>query len=168
VKKILLSQGYKALIDDSDFVATIQFRWYARLCKGKIYAARHRKKHEKKGPDIVYLHRFLMEPAVDMQVDHKNGDTLDNRRYNLRVCTRAENLRNAKKHCGFSKYKGVVWSKQIKRWTVKIQGKHIGTFLNEEDAACAYDGEARRVFGDYAILNFPEFLQEELFEEVPV
>ena len=172
MKKLLLSQGYETLIDDSDIFLISKFKWYARICKRKIYAARHRRKYEKRGPDIIYLHRFLMNPKVDMKIDHKNGNTLDNRKSNLRICTHAENIRNSKKHNGHSQYKGVVWNKQIKRWTAKIQDRHIGTFLREEEAARAYDNKAKETFGEYANLNFPNIemngLKGSLKEGVPI
>lgn len=111
----------------------------------------------------IALHNFLMRPPEGKQVDHINRDRLDNRRSNLRLCTKAENLRNK---CTYknnlSGFKGVRfyrWNKQEK-WVARIRmdGKliHIGTFKTAELAAKAYDEKAKRIFGEFAGTNFQE------------
>jgi hypothetical protein len=91
-------------------------------------------------------------------VDHINGDTLDNRRANLRVCTKSENNRNRRKlHPTTSRFKGVY--KNTKPWIALIEcnGKQfvLGRFASEEEAALAYDKAAKEHFGSFARLNFP-------------
>ena len=117
----------------------------------------------RKGRKLIgYLARYLMDPMPGFEVDHVNGDTLDSRRCNLRVASATENRRNRKKANGRSRYKGVyqrtrkpgVWCAQI----VVAKGKpwYLGSFQSELEAALAYDNAARRVFGEFAALNFPQ------------
>jgi hypothetical protein len=100
-------------------------------------------------------------------VDHRNGNTLDNRRCNLRLATRAQNVFNTakRKAKATSKYKGVTWSKQASSNGTKYDGKwraqirhnskliHIGMFTNELEAARAYNSKAKELFGEFARLN---------------
>ena len=107
------------------------------------------------------LHRLLMDPPKGMVIDHINHNGLDNRRENLRICTRAENSRNrGKQKNNTSGYKGVCWYKRDKKWRAQIKKDskkiHIGYFDIIEDAARAYDAKAKELFGEFAHLNFPE------------
>jgi hypothetical protein len=103
-----------------------------------------------------------MKPTSPQSVvDHKNGDKLDNRRENLRICTIAENIRNSKtstKKGKTSRYKGVYWVGRIKKWVARIhvdrKGLHVGVFTDEAEAARAYDVAARQHFGEFARTNF--------------
>lgn len=121
-----------------------------------------------KGPTrkVWSLHREIMGNPKDKVVDHINGNKLDNRKCNLRICTTRENACNSISTKGSSKYKGVHWDEDRKKWTacIKNHRKHhfIGRFDNEEDAAKAYDDLAIKLHGEYARLNFhvetvPEF-----------
>lgn len=108
-----------------------------------------------------YLHRVIMNAPPGVEVDHINGDTLDNRRCNLRLCMRRENGRNQKPQMGrSSQYKGVSWRKQCQKWSaqIKVDGKqiHLGLFNEEVEAARAYDQAARELHGEFARLNFQE------------
>lgn len=107
------------------------------------------------------LHRLIAARAFNtipegMFVDHIDGDTLNNRRGNLRIVTKAQNAANAKARGGKSKYRGVCqsakgrWVAQISRQGVRLC---LGTYDTEEDAAAAYDAAAKKVHGDYARLN---------------
>ena len=97
--------------------------------------------------------RLIMYAPEGMDVDHKNGDPLDNRRKNLRVCTHRQNCqgRRPNKNC-LSKYKGVSWFKG--KWTAMINQKYLGRFDNEINAAKAYDEKAKELYGEYAYINF--------------
>lgn len=93
------------------------------------------------------------------EVDHRNGDGLDNRRDNLRYATRARNTANRASVGGSSRFKGVSWSKRDKIWYANIcvnyRTIYLGTYRNEEDAARAYDAAAKKYFGAFARPNFP-------------
>lgn len=106
------------------------------------------------------FHRMIMNASSGMQVDHINGDTLDNRRCNLRLCTCAENAQNRKLQGGSSNFKGVHWYRRDKKWYAQIRVNkgliHLGYFDDEEGAAFAYDVAARILFGEFARLNFQE------------
>lgn len=105
-----------------------------------------------------YLHRVIMNAPPGVQVDHINGDTLDNRRCNLRLCTHKENGHNRKLQGGTSKFKGVTWHKRDRKWQAGIRhnGKqiHLGYFNDDVEAARAYDRAARKYFGEFARVNF--------------
>lgn len=102
-----------------------------------------------------YLHRLIKNAPKHLQVDHINGNRLDNRKENLRLCTNASNSRNCVKKKG--KYKGVYFNKLNKKWIAQItrdyKNIYLGCFEKQEDAAMAYNQEAKKLFGKYAKLN---------------
>ena len=104
-----------------------------------------------------YLHRMLMTPKEGLEIDHVDGNGLNNRRNNLRVCTHAENSRNIHSVIGASKDKVVYWRKERSRWVARIkvnyEVKWLGSFADEIDAAMAYNNAAVEHFGQFAQLN---------------
>src|SRR3990167_473031 len=147
--ELKLSKGKVAIIDDEDFEKVSQWRWCAFWNGWKWYVKRTYKKNS-----VIYLHRFITDAPKGVEVDHKNGDGLDNRKENLRVCTRTENSRNrAQQKNNTSGYKGVSWNKERRKWDAKIKvgKKHvfIGRFKTKEEAARAYDQVAMINFKDY-------------------
>jgi hypothetical protein len=103
---------------------------------------------------------MIMQPSKRMVVDHIDGSRSNNCRFNLRVCTRAENLRNQRKQRGaFSQYKGVYYHKQRGKIYVQYyfegRSQKLGNFENEIDAARAYDYKVVELFGEFARVNFP-------------
>lgn len=113
------------------------------------------------------LHRLIMGVVDNPEVciDHKNGDGCDNRKSNLRICTSLENAWNVKpRKNAISKYKGVTYSKQNRKWIAKIRKCNevytLGSFETEEQAALVYNQAAKEMFGEYAWLNDVHFDNE--------
>ena len=110
----------------------------------------------------IVLERKLGRSLVDgEQAEHKNRSTLDNRRLNLRVASRSQNLANRPpQKNSTSGYKGVFWHKRDCKWHVHIQkdrkNRHLGCFTDKIEAAMVYDAAARELFGEFAWLNFPD------------
>ncbi|HEY1248826.1 MAG TPA: HNH endonuclease [Nitrososphaera sp.] len=150
--EIPLTQGKVAFVDDDDLDLVDGYKWYAqRTAEGRWYAATMIRGY------VVLMHRLLMNAQDGIEVDHINGNTLDNRRENMRFATRSQNMQNARKRKGTtSKYKGVSW--QRGKWIVQIQinGKcsYLGRYSDEEEAARVYDEAAKEAFGEFASLNF--------------
>jgi len=133
MKKVKLTQGKYALVDDSDFDKVSRYNWCAVNIKGTWYACRRPNKVNK----YSRMHRFILSAKDNQEIDHINRDGLDNRRSNIWVCSRSQNLKNRKTY-GLSKVKGVTYHTRDKVWQAykKIKGKqiHIGNFNREYDA----------------------------------
>lgn len=143
------------IVDTQELENLSQFYWF--VCQTPL---KHKYIRAYNGKTAILMHRYLMSAKRGQLVDHINGNTFDNRKCNLRLCTTAENNRNAKKSItGKSKYKGVVIGKKGVFYAKLQYNKkyyHLGTFDLETDAALAYDKKARELFKDFAKLNFPE------------
>lgn len=154
VRRLELTNGGYVLVDTIDVVRfnlrSYQWHW-TDSGKGKLYVRTYT---GTKGVG-VYLHRLLMSPPKGLEVDHANTDTFDNRRSNLRLCTRSQNIGNQRKTRGVSRFKGVSLMKKRGVWVAKIANRHLGVFRNEEDAARCYDDAALQLWGEYSRLNFP-------------
>jgi hypothetical protein len=156
MKYIPLTAAKAAMVDDADYPWLIKYRWYAAFDKptNKYYARRHLAVRVNKYKKIR-MHREIMgvvDPKI--QVDHKNGDTLDNRRENLRIATSAQNNANHRMHkSNKSGFKGVCWDKRRQRWRATIfKGKqyYLGYFDTPESAHDAYVAKALELFGEFA------------------
>lgn len=154
MSEIPLTQGRIALVDDEDYEQLARHSWsfdgrgYA--VRGVWVAGRVKK---------VRMHRQILSAAEGVEVDHVNGNGLDNRRSNLRLCEHHQNARNVRPRQGCtSQYKGVYWHRQSGKWRARLRfgGKHIslGLYVSEQDAARAYDAAARQHFGAFARTNF--------------
>lgn len=153
-----LSRGAIALVDFADLEWLSAFSWCVRLCRsGAFYANRGTTVGGKSV--AIQLHREIMRAPAGLVVDHINGDTLDCRRENLRICTRAQNTWNQKPRVGCaSKYRGVIRDKYKWRAQIKMGSRnyYLGGFDSECAAAARYNVEARRLFGEFARLNLDE------------
>lgn len=155
MKTIPLTKGMVALVDDEDFSLVSKYRWYATISEnGRYYAKRRTNaKHQ------VYLHREIMKASLGVEIDHIDGNGLNNQKSNLRYCIRRQNAMNTtkRKPSATSRHKGVCWDKRCKKWTSKINPNgrtiNLGLFENEIDAAIAYNKAAMKHFGEYARLN---------------
>jgi hypothetical protein len=156
VFRFALPSGHVVQIDEADRALVEQHRWFIRRGRrGKLYVRGYLIGVEDRTPRL-HLHRVLTSTPDGFEVDHINGDGLDNRRANLRVVTHAQNIHNNR---GYSKsgYKGVTWCRLTARWRAKIQvagvTQHLGRFDDPWTAAEAYNDAARAAFGDHAYLN---------------
>ncbi len=154
-----LTKGRFALVDDADFEWLNQWKWGCHVMGYAVRTEQVSKINGKRKQIGVFMHRQISMPGDGLEIDHINGNKLDNRRENLRVCTRSDNGRNRQKFSSAttSVYKGVYWAKTRNRWYagIKYNGKsrHLGSFKNEDDAAKAYNIAAINLFGEFACLN---------------
>lgn len=153
---IPLSKGMFALVDEADFERTSQKVWTVYIGKTVNYALFRNQQTRK----TVFLHNWILDLPKGVIADHRNFDGLDCRRENLRICSSENNKRHTRKwrRPTSSKFKGVCLDKKWGKWTAQItNGKrmHIGRFETEQEAALAYDREAKERFGEFAVLNFP-------------
>ncbi len=158
MKKIELTQDQVALVDDADFDDLNQWKWHAHKDPARAigYQFDAQRKVVIAGERaVLYMHRYLMNPTSDQQVDHIDGNPLNNQRSNLRLCTNQQNNRNVgKRRDNTSGHKGVTWHVKNAKWRSRIQidGKetHLGYFDDISDAAQAYKDAAAKYFGDFA------------------
>ena len=156
MKQIPLTQGKFAIVDDEDYEYLMQWKWcVVRHKKGRWYASTHINNK------TIYMHRWLIQNKPGKFTDHRNGNGLDNRRVNLRSCSPSQNGHNSKCRAGgTSKFKGVSWDRRYSKWRASIGIKYklynLGRFVNEKDAAMAYNEKATKVFGEFAYLNIIE------------
>ncbi|MBN1787001.1 MAG: hypothetical protein JW806_01250 [Sedimentisphaerales bacterium] len=161
-RKIRLTQNQFAIVDPDDFERLNACKWHAtHSYNNTFYAVRHAgRTHGKR--TFVLMHRFIMNAPPNCFVDHKDGTGLNNTKQNLRLATPLQNNRNCKKQLKktTSKYKGVCYDKQRKKFRadIKLPGKRkfLGHFLNEIDAARAYDAAAKKYYGSFARPNLPQ------------
>lgn len=150
-----MTGGFVVLIDEADWPLVKDYHWYPKRVTLTTYARRNM--HGITGPH--YIHQLILAVPSDAQVDHKDGDGLDNRRSMLRPCTHHQNQRNKLKRMGCSsKYKGVSLHHQTGKWVARIKHNRtmhpLGCFNSEKDAALTYDYYARLLFKEFASPNF--------------
>lgn len=150
-REIPLTQGKVALVSDEDYERVSAYRWRAGMGTVTWYAS------SGTGKGVILMHRFILDAPSGMMVDHKNGNGLDNRRENIRLCTRHQNGQNhITSPAGRSGYTGVR-SAPGGRWyasiTVYRQRLRLGCYNAPEDAAIAYNHAAAEHFGDFATFN---------------
>lgn len=156
MKRIPLTQGKFALIDDEDFDLISKFKWHYRKSgrtNGKNGYAENRRG--------IFMHNIIMNSKKGT-LDHINRNGIDNRRKNLRVVTLSQNMHNFPKKKG-TKYRGIIFltgrGKNAKKWqcSMTINGKcvYFGVYKTAKEAALVYDKKVKELYKDCAILNFP-------------
>ena len=152
MKRVPLTQGKFALVDDEDFEWLSRWTWSAYSSRsGNWYATRRVRVSEKYDTTSIKMHQQILGHSG---VDHRDGDSLNNQRSNLRAASVAQNNANSSSCRGStSKYKGVSWHKRGQKWSVFIQRRYLGLFETEIEAAGAYDKAALETFGEFAKLN---------------
>ena len=152
-KRVPLTKGKYALVDDSDYDRIMQHKWFINRSG---YAIRHVWTGERNVTE--HMHRVVIGSACEgLDVDHINGDPLDNRRSNLRVATRSQNMANARPHIDGTGYKGVTFDKRKNKYFARIcknyKTRFLGYYATAEAAAEAYNKAAVEAFGAYSRLN---------------
>lgn len=161
---IPLSKGRHAKVSPEDYERLSKYSWH-------YHPGRFGKGYARGGPGKgrVMMHRFILNAPKDIQVDHANHDPLDNRRSNIRPCTHRQNIQNLSRVRG-DLPKGVsLWAPSRRfaanyapgftryRTRITVNGRriHVGTYRTVEEAARAYDDAAKKHFGEFAFLNYP-------------
>jgi AP2 domain len=161
-REIPLSKGQVAIVDAKHYDRIVAMgRWQANFCKdtGSHYALM--RKGPRKSKRTFMMHRVVMNAPPGTMVDHiRTGDTLRNTEENLRLATRSQNCAHARMNKrNRSGFKGVSLNKTYGTWRaqVTINGwRWVRHFKTKEEAARAYDAKAKEIYGEFAVLNFPE------------
>lgn len=153
-RKIKLTQGKWAIVDDDDYVALMKNKWHASRFGGLcIYAQRMSICGAVRSP--VRMHRQIMGAKAGTIVDHINHNGLDNRKENLRFCTPSQNMANRRglqinSHSGT---RGVTWFPVSRKWRARIgfmgRSVHLGLYANKKDAIKAYAEANKKYFGEF-------------------
>jgi len=149
-----MKHNKECIIDDEDWERISNITWYVHYNQSNHYVFGWCKKTKK----YLRLHRVILNAPEGKFVDHKNRNTLDNRKENLRLCNHQQNSYNrSKDYNNKSGYKGVSWSKQNKKWMAQITYSKttytLGFFKSKEDAALAYNKAVIKHHGEFAYVN---------------
>jgi hypothetical protein len=156
VREIALGAGFYAIVDAENYEWLSRWEWSRNVGTTGVYAARACRQRADQW-SVAYMHRAVAGASGDEITDHINGDTLDNRRANLRVCTRFENAQNRVSSPGVSGFRGVYASGG--KWVAEIVAHGVKHrrwgFARAEEAARCRDEMAKRLHREFAVLNFP-------------
>ena len=143
----------KTMVDNEDYEKQKIWNW--KIHHGYVF------RHNPRNPvdRTLYLHREIMGTPKGMCTDHKNGNRLDNRRKNLRICNYSQNNSNrgVNKNVNTSGYKGVSWHIRYKKWkaNIRVNGRmiFIGSFDNPKEAYKAYCSASVKYHGEFSRFN---------------
>ena len=158
-RQIRLTEGKFTIVDPADFYRLNSFNWLTCGKNDNLYAARVIRTPTGR-LNTILMHKEILDAPLGLLVDHRNTDSLDNRRANLRLATPSQNSCNSRrdKSNTYSRYRGVSFSKRKGKWfaAIRANGRKLwlGYFDNELDAAKAYDAAARKYHKEFAQLNF--------------
>lgn len=157
-REIPLTQGKVAVVDAADYTWLSRWKWQAHSPNGELWYAIRTDRSKHSSHRLIRMHRLIINAPDEFDVDHINGNGLDNRRSNLRLCNMAENQHNQRpQKGGSSEYKGVCWDNFHNKWKAQIHPRkkhiHLGYFNDEIEAARAYNYAAIRLYGEFARLN---------------
>lgn len=158
MKKIELTRGHFALVDDDDYDVLKDYQWHVVPSRKTFYASRTGIKRFGEKATVNMHRQILRLEDKNIQADHIDGNGLNNQKYNLRVCNHRQNQHNSLKRDGCSsKYKGVSWNKNANKWKVSFGPSEnrscIGYYDSEVEAALVYNCVASFAYGEYAKLN---------------
>jgi len=159
MKCIKLNKNMETIVDDDMYDYLNQFKWRVFKRRNKYYVQRSQWLSGKNKGTSITLHRVIMNAPTGILVDHINGNTLDNRKENLRLCTSKENIRNSGMKNNKTGFKGVKKRNDLNtkpysaRIMVDYKDIHLGYFETAEEAAEAYNKAAIKYFGEFANLN---------------
>jgi hypothetical protein len=164
MKRIPLTQGLVATVDDEDFDELNQSKWFAVKDQRTYYAVRRAPANS--GPrGLIRMHRVIADTPPCMHTDHIDGDGLNNTRLNLRVVSNQQNQHNQnhKQQNATSQSRGVCWDKRRNKWQANIavdsKNKFLGYFDSEHAAARAYDAAGFERDPEHFTPNFPRHQQ---------
>lgn len=140
------------LVSEQDYDLVYKHRWNIQKFGNTYYAM------TKMGGKKVSMHRYILKPEPTLEVDHMNHNGLDNRRENIRVVTKAENMRNRQKTKGNRRrYKGVYFDTRVNKWVAFVNSdnkrKYLGQFKTAREAAIAFNEAALKYYGPNTWLN---------------
>ena len=156
MKEIFLTLDKIALVDDEDYERVNQYKWQAQPHHtGKMWYAKRTINLGNGSFTTMRMARFILDVEAETLIDHRDRDTLNNQKYNLRLASSQQNAANAGPRGASSGYKGVHWNESAKKWQVSRKGRYIGVFSDVIEAARAFDAIAYKEDGEFAYLNFP-------------
>jgi len=154
ISYVPLPHGLEAIIDVADISIVLDWNWHVRKDKNTLYAARNKLTDVNGKRGSTLMHRAIMKARVGLEVDHINGNGLDNRRINLRTCTKSQNQCNRKVSAlSITGLKGVSLYKRDATWHARIShnGKRLclGYYKTPEEAHAAYCEASARLHGEF-------------------
>lgn len=155
MKTIALTQGKVALVDDEDFELISRFRWHAFKDYNVFYARRTAPARERPGKNYYSMHREIINAPNGVNVDHIDGNGLNNQKANLRLCTQSQNMANRIRlnSNNTSGFRGVSFHKKTGKFRARIRFRmeliELGEFTDKDSASVAYENAAKEYFGDF-------------------